>query len=691
MSLMERIERAQRAAAAARAAEAGEAVETDATESTEPGRTATAVATAPVGPEAPPTDDAAIALGPTTAPDEPLAKDGPGSVEPPRPATPPVPERSLVPATRRVATPVRPEPVAVPIESGRAGEAARGTRTPVREDLIREVRLRLQTEVVSAFKALLEAKDGDVRATIEPLVDRVVAAGGFAITRAERERLIDEMVHDVTGFGPLEPFLADPEVTEVMVNGPEHIYVERKGKIQKVETVFLNDQHVLRVIERIIAPLGRRIDESSPRVDARLPDGSRVNAIIEPLSLIGPVITVRKFSQTPYTVEDLIGFGTATPEMFEFLRACIEARLNIFVSGGTGSGKTTTLNVLSSFIPNDERIVTIEDAAELQLRQDHVITLEARPPNLEGEGEITIRNLLRNAMHMRPDRIIVGECRAGEALDMLQAMTTGHDGSLSTGHANTPKDMLRRLETMVLMTGYRMPLRAIREQIASAVDVIVHTARLKDGQRKIVNITEVSGIDDDVIQTQDIFSFVQTDYRDGKIIGTLEPTGVRPTFMGQFTRAGIALPPGEYGIPPEDPDKPIRPSKSRFGAATSSKVELGSVPAGDGRTVVAGGMVYISSIGPVDPESGEVVLGSIRDQTRRCMSNLSERLADSGSSLDKVVWANWSLRDPSEFDEFNEEWNRWFTGDPPLGQCTIMPPLQRRAGFSISIGVIATL
>src|ERR671930_1091403 len=359
------------------------------------------------------------------------------------------------------------------------------------------------------------------------------------------------MFHDVTGFGPIEPLLTDESVTEVMVNGPRHIYIERAGKIQKVDVIFLNDDHVLRIIDRIIPPLGRRLDETSPRVDARLPDGSRVNAIIEPLSLVGPVITVRKFSAKPYTVNDLIRFGTATPEMFDFLQACIEARLNIFVSGGTGSGKTTTLNVLSSFIPNDERIVTIEDAAELQLRQEHVITLESRPPNLEGEGEITIRNLLKNAMHMRPDRIIVGECRAGEALDMLQARTTGHDGSLSTGHANSPKDMLRRLETMVLMTGYQLPLRAIREQIASAVDLIVHTARLKDGTRKVVNITEVYGIEDDEILTQDVFVFEQSDFRDGKIVGELRPTGVRPTFMAQFGRMGVALPPGEFGIPAE--------------------------------------------------------------------------------------------------------------------------------------------
>jgi pilus assembly protein CpaF len=579
---------------------------------------------------------------------------------------------------------VSPTPV---VSSGSGGLMQ--ARTPVREDLIHEVRLRLQAEVVSAFKVLLDAKETDVHGKIEALVDRVIAQNAYAVTRDERSRLVDGMVHDVTGFGPLEPLLADPTITEVMVNGPSHIYIERRGKIQRIDSVFLNDEHVLRVIDRIITPLGRRIDESSPRVDARLPDGSRVNAVIEPLSLIGPVITVRKFAQTPYTVDDLIGFGTATPEMFDFLRACIEAKLNLFVSGGTGSGKTTTLNVLSSFIPEDERIVTIEDAAELQLRQDHVITLESRPPNLEGEGEITIRGLLRNAMHMRPDRIIVGECRAGEALDMLQAMTTGHDGSLSTGHANSPKDMLRRLETMVLMTGYQLPLRAIREQMASALDLIVHTARLKDGTRKITNITEIYGVEDDEILTQDIFTFVQSGYHEGKIEGALKPTGIRPTFMSQFQRAGVALPPGEFGIPPEDPKKPIVPKKTRFGAKTSSQAEFSPVPVGDGRTVTAGGMVYVSSIGPVDHETGQIVTGPIKDQTRRCMSNLKDKLEAAGSSLEKVVWANWALKDPTEFDEFSEEWIRWFPADAPMGQCTVLPPLQRRAGYRVSIGVIA--
>jgi pilus assembly protein CpaF len=560
-----------------------------------------------------------------------------------------------------------------------------------REDLLRSIRLRLQAEVISAFDTLLDDKVTDIPTKITGIVDRTLALHGFAVTRDERLRLIDEMANDVTGFGPLEPLLKDETITEVMVNGPSHIYIERDGKIQRVDSVFLNDEHVLRVIDRIITPMGRRIDEMSPRVDARLPDGSRVNAIVEPLSLVGPVITVRKFSAKPFTVDDLIRFGTSTPEMFEFLRACIEARLNVFVSGGTGSGKTTTLNVLSSFIPNDERIVTIEDAAELQLRQEHVITLESRPPNLEGEGEITIRHLLRNAMHMRPDRIVVGECRAGEALDMLQAMTTGHDGSLSTGHANTPKDMLRRLETMVLMTGYALPLRAIREQIASAVDLIVHTSRLQDGTRKIVNITEVYGIEDDEILTQDIFAFKQTGIHDGKIEGELAPTGIRPTFMGQFQKSGVKLPPGEFGIPPEDPNAPrsVVPLKGRWGAGGRSDADLAPLTIGLGKARAAGGMVYVSSVGPVDPETGQVMSGAIKDQTRQCLKNLKAKLEEAGSSLEKIVWANWSLREASEFDGFNEEWNRWFPGDGPVGQGTLMPPLQRRAGFRISIGVIA--
>ncbi len=562
-----------------------------------------------------------------------------------------------------------------------------------RDALLRDIRQRLQGEVMGAFETLLNIDDPvELQRKVEGLVEGIVRSHEFAVTRDERARLVAELVGEVGGLGPLDALLADETITEIMVNGPNHLYIERAGKIERVDSSFLNDEHVLRIIDRIITPLGRRIDATSPRVDARLPDGSRVNAVIEPLSLVGPVITVRKFPARPISVDDMIGFGTATAEMFEFLRACVEARLNVFVSGGTGSGKTTALNVLSGFIPEDERIVTIEDAAELRLRQKHVVTLESRPPNIEGEGEITIRDLLRNALHMRPDRIIVGECRAGEALDMLQAMTTGQDGSLSTGHANTPDDMLRRLETMVLMTGYELPLRAIRDQIASAVDLIVHTARLKDGSRKVVNITEVYGTDDDEILTQDIFTFQQTGVRNGKVEGVLKPTGIRPTFMSKFKASGIQLPPGEFGIPPEDPEQAARrgQGKGRWSAAgnPNSSVVTGP-PVGLGKAVTAGGMVYISSLGPVDLETGRFISGTIEEQTRHCLRNLTARLEAAGSSLDKVVWSNWALRDPAEFDVVNEEWVRVFQGDVPVGQVSGMSPIQRRAGFRISIGVIA--
>ena len=580
---------------------------------------------------------------------------------------------------------VAPEPVAPP--------APPPDRLAAREEMLREIRLRLQEEVMIAFDSILDdSKASALHGKLEVIVDRILRVHNFAVTHVERDHLIEELVGEVGGLGPLDPLLQDESITEIMVNGPSHLYIERAGKIQRVDSYFLNDEHVLRIIDRIITPLGRRIDATSPRVDARLPDGSRVNAVIEPLSLVGPVITVRKFPAKPVTVDDLKRFGTATEEMFDFLSACVQARLNVFVSGGTGSGKTTTLNVLSSFIPEDERIVTIEDAAELQLRQTHVVRLESRPPNLEGRGEITIRDLLRNALHMRPDRIIVGECRGGEALDMLQAMTTGQDGSLSTGHANTPSDMLRRLETMVLMTGYELPLRAIREQIASAVDLIVHTARLKDGSRKIVNITEVFGIEDDEILTQDVFAFEQTGVHDGKVEGVLKPTGIRPTFMGKFKANGIELPPGEFGIPSLEslPPGSMRRGKGRWvDGETTEAVAASGPPIGLGRAVAAGGMVYVSSIGPIDPETGMVKSGAIKEQTRQCLENLKTRLEAAGTSLDKVVWANWSLRDPTEFDTFNEEWVRWFPGETPIGQGTLMPPLQRRAGFRISIGVIA--
>jgi pilus assembly protein CpaF len=363
----------------------------------------------------------------------------------------------------------------------------------------------------------------------------------------DRKKVVDELVNDLTGFGPINPLLLDPEVSEVMVNGPNQVYVERSGRIELTSVQFRDNEHVMGVVDRIVAPIGRRVDEASPMVDARLPDGSRVNVIIPPLALNGPTITIRKFSQDPYTIDDLIGFGTLTEEMAAFLDACVKARLNIFVSGGTGSGKTTTLNVLSSCIPSDERIVTIEDAAELKLWQEHVVSLESRPANIEGKGSITIRDLVRNSLRMRPERVVIGEVRGGEALDMLQAMNTGHDGSLATGHSNSPRDMISRLETMVLMAGIELPIKAIREQIAGALDLIIHQSRLKDGSRKITHITEVQGLEGDTVVLQDIFLFEQQGVDvGGKIIGRLAPTGVRPKFYERLETSGIYIPPSVF-------------------------------------------------------------------------------------------------------------------------------------------------
>ena len=569
-------------------------------------------------------------------------------------------------------------------------------RQSVVADPFADLKTRVHKDIISRLGPRLfnadSTSDTDLEASVNEAVNEVLSLEKTPLTRQERQEIIRQITDDILGYGPLEPFLRDDSITEVMVNDHQTIYIERHGKITRTNAQFVDEQHLLRIIDKIISRIGRRIDESSPYVDARLPDGSRVNAIIPPLAVRGAALTVRKFRKDPFTMADLIKFGTLTHKSGQFLEACVRGKLNILISGGTGSGKTTTLNVLSAAIPTDERIITVEDAAELQLKQEHVITLESRPPNLEGEGEITIRNLLRNAMHMRPDRVIVGECRAGEALDMLQAMTTGHDGSLSTGHANSPKDMLRRLETMVLMTGYQMPLRAIREQISSAVDLIVHTARLKDGTRKIVNITEVFGIEDDEILTQDIFAFEQTGVRDGKIEGELKPTGVRPTFMPQFQRNGIVLPPGEFGIPAEDKSRPGsgRQLKGRWGGgATASEADTSGLLVGLGRAVSAGGMVYVSSVGPVDLETSRPINGGIKEHARKCLGNLKTILEGQGSSLEKVVWANWSLRDATEFDAFYEEWVRWFPGDSPVGQGTLMPPLQRRAGFRVSLGVIA--
>lgn len=412
-----------------------------------------------------------------------------------------------------------------------------------------DLKTRVQNKLLSELDPTMDVtRTDEVRRTIQDLFEQILAEENIVLSRPERARLFEQIAAEILGFGPLQPLLEDDTITEIMVNGPKNVYVERKGKIHRVPVTFENNDHVMRIIDRIVAPLGRRIDESSPYVDARLQDGSRVNAVIPPISLVGPTLTIRKFSKNPITVEQLIQFGSVSPEAIQFMKACVEARLNILISGGTGSGKTTLLNVMSSFIPGDERIITIENAAELQLRQEHVVTLESRPPNIEGRGEITIRDLVINSLRMRPERIIVGECRGGETLDMLQAMNTGHDGSMTTAHANSPRDAIARVETMCLMAGMDLPVRAIREQVASAVDLICHQERMRDGTRKVTSITEVSGMEGDVITMTDIFVFEQTGIENGKIVGRLRPTGLRPKFMDQIETAGINLPPSIFGI-----------------------------------------------------------------------------------------------------------------------------------------------
>lgn len=382
-----------------------------------------------------------------------------------------------------------------------------------------------------------------VEQVIGNYVEKVLEENPFAVPVSERSKIVSDLKDEMLGLGPIEVLLKDPTVTEVMVNGPKKIFVERMGRLQLTDIQFHDDSHVMNIIERILSPIGRHIDESVPLVDARLEDGSRVNIIIPPLSLVGPCITIRKFATKALSVDNLITFGTLDRKMADFIKACIQARINILVSGGTGSGKTTTLNVLSSFIPENERIVTIEDAAELKLQQEHVVTLESRPANIEGNGEITIRDLVKNALRMRPDRIIVGEVRGGEALDMLQAMNTGHDGSLTTAHANNPRDALSRLETMVLMAGFEMPIRAIREQVSSAIELILQQSRLKDGSRKITYITEVQHMEGDVITTQDLFRFEQTGMdENGKLTGHFVSTGMQPGFMDKFQVNGVSLP-----------------------------------------------------------------------------------------------------------------------------------------------------
>ncbi len=412
-----------------------------------------------------------------------------------------------------------------------------------------DLKSRVQSKLINELDPRLDLSDSvRVQRQVEEVFNSILDSESIVLSRAERTRMFESIAADILGYGPLQMLLSDDDISEIMVNGPKQIYIEKQGKLIKSDVVFNNDEHVLRIIDRIVAPLGRRIDESSPMVDARLPDGSRVNAVIRPLSLVGPVITIRKFRKESLTVSDLVRFGSLTEDMGEFLSACVRARLNIVVAGGTGSGKTTTLNVLSSFIPEDERIITVENAAELQLRQDHVVTLESRPPNVEGRGEVSIRDLVMNCLRMRPERIVVGECRGGETLDMLQAMNTGHDGSMTTIHANSPRDSISRIETMCLMAGMDLPSRAIREQVASAIEVIVQQSRLKDGSRKITAITEVQGMEGDVVVLQDVFTFEQTGIDErGKIVGTLRPTGVRPKFVEKFEALNIYLPPNVFG------------------------------------------------------------------------------------------------------------------------------------------------
>jgi len=427
-------------------------------------------------------------------------------------------------------------------------QVRRQPASPARDAYL-DLKTRIQNKLIASLDPTMDVtRTDEVRRTIEEMYNDILAEEKIPLSRTERQRLFDLIVAEILGFGPLEPFLADPTITEIMVNGAKNIYIERDGKVQRTNAIFESDEHLMRIIERIVAPLGRRIDESSPYVDARLPDGSRVNAVIPPISLIGPVLTIRKFFKIPLTVEKLIELGSVTPEVMELLKACVMAKLNGIISGGTGTGKTTFLNILSSYISNDDRIITIENAAELQLRQEHVVTLESRPANIEGRGEITMQDLVVNSLRMRPDRIIVGECRGSEAFDMMQAMNTGHEGSLTTIHANNPREATGRLENMVLMAGMDLPHRAIREQIAAAVDLIVQLERMQDGSRRVVAVAEVQGMEGEVITMSDIFKFERVGVEGGRVIGALRPTGLRPKFMEKIEAHGIHLPSGIFGV-----------------------------------------------------------------------------------------------------------------------------------------------
>jgi pilus assembly protein CpaF len=423
-----------------------------------------------------------------------------------------------------------------------------------RDPVMDELRQRIHHHLIEELGPILYDKrlsEDDLRRRVNEQLHAALAQERAPLSAADKAQLIQDVSDDILGYGPIDRLLKDDDVSEVMVNGPESVYVERNGKLEKDPATFVDEVHLRRIIDKIVSEIGRRIDEANPLCDARLPDGSRVNAVIHPLAIGGPFLTIRKFSREKLQIDDLIRYGTLNAHSARFLQACVVGRLNVLVSGGTGTGKTTTLNVLSSFIPTDERIVTVEDAKELQLHQDHVLALEARPANIEGRGEITIRDLVKNCLRMRPDRIVVGECRSGEALDMLQAMNTGHDGSLTTVHSNSPRDTLARLETLVLMAGFDLPVRAIREQMASALDCIVHLSRLRDGTRRITHITEVQGMEGDVITLQDIFLFdfgMGVDEH-GRFKGHLKATGVRPKFAEKLADYGIRL--GQEVFQPE--------------------------------------------------------------------------------------------------------------------------------------------
>ena len=483
--------------------------------------------------------DAPVTVGPYLLVAAAAGEGRPRPVADDPPATPP-PDRRDLPAPGSPDSGLR-TPPAPPVPPP---DPLAEQRRSIKQQIHCEVVERLDLKRLSASRIGGDELRERAMSTIQQIVREVA---GRLPPGIEPASLAREIYNEALLLGPLEDLLADDTVTEVMVNGPDRVYVERGGRLQLTGAAFMDEASVMAVIERIVSPLGRRIDESQPYVDARLPDGSRVNAIIHPLSLVGPCITIRTFSKKPLFDDDLIRFGTLTPDMARFLQVCVLMRKNIIVSGGTGSGKTTLLNVIGNYLPPDERILTIEDAAELRLQQPHLVRLEARPPNIEGKGAITIRDLVRNALRMRPDRIIVGECRGGEALDMLQAMNTGHDGSLTTVHANAPRDVISRLETMVLMSGLDLPSRAIREQIASAVDIIVHESRLSDGSRKVVCISEVVGQEGDRVTMQDLFEFRQTGLApDGKVLGRFRPTGSVPTFLEDLRARGIALDPSMF-------------------------------------------------------------------------------------------------------------------------------------------------